>query len=69
MIGRTDGGRVLTLVIERTSQPTTWMIVTDWSAPDGERKSAEFDPSLRFHGIDAAPGVFAPSWGTGNDGR
>ncbi|HEV7775065.1 MAG TPA: DUF4258 domain-containing protein [Conexibacter sp.] len=28
MIGRTDGGRALTLVVERTSDPTTWLTVT-----------------------------------------
>ena len=37
MIGHTDGGRVLTLVIERTIDPTTWLIVTGWSATDAER--------------------------------
>jgi uncharacterized DUF497 family protein len=38
VIGRTDGGRALTLVVERTSEPTTWVIVTSWSATDRERK-------------------------------
>ena len=38
LIGRTDGGRPLTLVIERTADPTTWLIVTGWSATDTERK-------------------------------
>lgn len=28
MIGTTDGGRVVTLVIERTTDPTSWVIVT-----------------------------------------
>jgi hypothetical protein len=37
MIGITDGGRALTLVIERTIEPTTWLIVTGWSATDAER--------------------------------
>jgi uncharacterized DUF497 family protein len=37
MIGRTDGGRVLTLVIERTVDPTTWLIVTGWSSTRAER--------------------------------
>ncbi len=36
--GRTDGGRAVTLVVERTSDPTTWVIVTGWSATDRERK-------------------------------
>ncbi len=38
MIGHTDGGRVLTLVIERTVDPTTWLIVTGWSSTAAERK-------------------------------
>ena len=38
LIGCTDGGRVLTLVVERTIESTTWLIVTSWSATDGERK-------------------------------
>lgn len=38
LIGRTNGGRVLTLVIERTVDPTTWLIVTGWSATEPERK-------------------------------
>lgn len=37
MIGTTDGGRALTLVIERTIEPTTWLIVTGWSSTDAER--------------------------------
>ncbi|HTW41590.1 MAG TPA: hypothetical protein VMD79_04710 [Solirubrobacteraceae bacterium] len=38
LIGRTDGGRVLTLVIERTVDPTTWLIVTGWESSPRERK-------------------------------
>ena len=37
MIGTTSGGRVLTLVIERTLEPTTWLIITGWSSTDAER--------------------------------
>jgi hypothetical protein len=37
VIGNTDGGRARTLVIERTIDPTTWLIVTGWSATDAER--------------------------------
>lgn len=37
LIGRTDGGRPLTLVIEQTVDPTTWLIVTGWSATAAER--------------------------------
>jgi hypothetical protein len=38
MIGQTDGGRCLTLVIERTREPTTWLIVTGWVCTEVERK-------------------------------
>jgi hypothetical protein len=37
LIGWTNGGRALTLVIERTIDPTTWLIVTGWSATERER--------------------------------
>ncbi len=38
LIGRTDGGETLTLVIERTIDSTTWLIVTGWSSTAVERK-------------------------------
>jgi hypothetical protein len=38
LIGRTDGGRALTLVLERTVDPTSWLIVTGWEATDRERR-------------------------------
>jgi uncharacterized DUF497 family protein len=38
LIGSTDGGRVLTLVIEQTVDSTTWLIVTGWSATAAERR-------------------------------
>ncbi|HEX4036357.1 MAG TPA: hypothetical protein VHX66_18100 [Solirubrobacteraceae bacterium] len=38
LIGVTDGGRALTLVIEATLEPTTWLIVTGWEASSVERK-------------------------------
>jgi uncharacterized DUF497 family protein len=38
LIGRTDGGRLLTLVIERTTDPTTWLVVTGWDATVRERR-------------------------------
>ncbi len=37
LVGCTDGGRALTLVVERTIDPTTWLIVTGWSSTDSER--------------------------------
>jgi hypothetical protein len=36
--GSSDGGRDLTLVVERTMEPTTWLIVTGWDATDAERR-------------------------------
>jgi hypothetical protein len=38
LIGRTDGGRALTLVVERTSDPTTWLTLTGWDATARERR-------------------------------
>jgi len=38
LIGRTDGGRALTLVIEQTVDPTTWLIITGWDSSRRERK-------------------------------
>jgi hypothetical protein len=38
MVGRTDGGRSLTLVIEQTVDPMTWLTVTGWEATERERK-------------------------------
>jgi hypothetical protein len=38
LIGRTDGGRAITLVIERTADPASWLIVTGWSSTAAERR-------------------------------
>jgi hypothetical protein len=38
VIGSSAGGRDLTLVVERTMEPTTWLIVTGWDATDAERR-------------------------------
>ncbi len=38
VVGYTDGGRPLTLVIERTVDPTTWLAVTGWEATPAERR-------------------------------
>jgi uncharacterized DUF497 family protein len=38
LIGHTDGGRTLTLVIEQTLDPTTWLIITGWDSSPRERK-------------------------------
>ena len=37
LIGRTNGGRRLTLVIERTDDQSIWLIVTGWPATPNER--------------------------------
>jgi hypothetical protein len=41
LIGRTDGGRHLTVVIEATLDPTTWLPVTAWESTPAERKMLE----------------------------
>jgi hypothetical protein len=41
LIGLTDGGRALTIVIEPTVDPTTWLIVTGWSSTAVERNLLE----------------------------
>lgn len=38
LTGLTNGGRALTLVVERTVEPTTWLVVTGWTATKAERK-------------------------------
>lgn len=37
LIGRTHGGRWLTVVIEQTIDPTSWLLVTGWASTDAER--------------------------------
>jgi hypothetical protein len=41
LIGRTDGGRTLTLVVEPTIEPTAWLVITGWTASGHERKMIE----------------------------
>lgn len=38
LIGATDGGRFLTLVIEETNDPESWLIVTGWDSTIRERR-------------------------------
>src|SRR3954447_858033 len=38
VVGQTDGARSVTLVVERTIDPTTWIVVTGWEATPPERK-------------------------------
>jgi|ERR1039458_9553861 hypothetical protein len=37
--GRTDGGRCVTPVIERTLDPTTWLIVTGWGSTEAKTRN------------------------------
>lgn len=41
LVGFADGGRALTLIVERTLDPTTWQVVTGWTATRRERKMLE----------------------------
>jgi hypothetical protein len=41
LIGHTDGGRTLTLVIEETLDPETWLVVTGWDSTRAERRLLE----------------------------
>jgi hypothetical protein len=41
LIGCTDGGAPLTLVIEQTIDPGTWLIVTGWRSTLAERRLRE----------------------------
>jgi hypothetical protein len=38
MVGTTAGGRVLTLVIEPTFEPTDWLVITGWDSANHERR-------------------------------
>ena len=38
VIGQSDANRVLTLVIEETIEPTTWLLITGWDSTSAERK-------------------------------
>jgi uncharacterized DUF497 family protein len=37
LIGHSDSGRFLTLVIEETVEPTTWLLITGWESTLAER--------------------------------
>jgi hypothetical protein len=55
LIGRTDGGRALTLVIEQTVDPTTWLIITGWESSTRERKLLERRVWPTIHGQTPIP--------------
>lgn len=41
LVGVTDGGRVLTLVVEKTLEPGSWIVVTGWNSTKSQRKILE----------------------------
>lgn len=43
MIGRTDGGRTLTIVLEATRDEVVWRPVTGWESTASERKLLQGD--------------------------
>ncbi len=38
LIGQTNAGRVLTIVIASTDEPTTWLVITGWEATAAQRR-------------------------------
>jgi uncharacterized DUF497 family protein len=41
VVGQSDANRFLTLVIEETMEPTTWLLITGWDSTPAERKILE----------------------------
>lgn len=41
MIGKNDGGALLTIIVEPGSEKGRWDVVTGWSASKGERTAWE----------------------------
>jgi hypothetical protein len=41
LVGLTDGGRALTLVVERTLEPSTWLVITGWNSTKSQRTMLE----------------------------
>lgn len=41
MIGKNDGGALLTIIVEPTNEDGRWDVVTGWAASKGERTSWE----------------------------
>ena len=44
LIGQTDSGRILTLVIASTDDPTTWLVITGWEATTVQRRLLVAEP-------------------------
>ena len=38
LIGQSNGGRFLTIVIAPTVEPTTWLVITGWEATSTQRR-------------------------------
>src|ERR1044072_8131932 len=64
IVGSTNGGRILTLVIEQTIDPTTWLIVTGWRATDAERNLLQRSPCPPIRGRPTirSQATSTPSW-------
>lgn len=43
LIGQTNGGRFLTIVIAPTVEPTTWLVITGWEATSTQRRLLDAD--------------------------
>lgn len=43
VIGHTNGGRALTLIVERTNDPSSWLIVTGWATTSDEHRKMHKD--------------------------
>jgi uncharacterized DUF497 family protein len=41
LIGSSNANRILTLVIEETVEPTTWLLITGWDSTPAERRIVE----------------------------
>lgn len=41
LVGRTNGNRLITLIIEATLDPTTWLLITGWDSTGIERRMLE----------------------------
>lgn len=41
LVGPSNANRVLTLVIEETVEPTTWLLITGWDSTPAERRIVE----------------------------
>jgi hypothetical protein len=61
VVGQSDANRVLTLVIEETIEPTTWLLITGWDSTPAERNLGEI--MMPSH-PDPLPGDFDEELGS-----